>query len=192
MNKTEFLKDLDRRLRGIPKEDREDALRYYEELIVDMEITDDEDVTARLGQSKDVAKGIIDETTVKYAEEVAESKKVKGSGTVIWLTIFGILSAPVSLPLAICMFAVVLVLVIALFVVYISLFATALCMVLAGIYVFGAAFFVPGFMSKVAWSGVGLFSAGLGILLGYGMIALMRLIVKAIAGRKNKKEKRDE
>ena len=31
MNKTEFIKQLEKRLRRLPKEDRADAIRYYEE-----------------------------------------------------------------------------------------------------------------------------------------------------------------
>lgn len=188
MNKQQYLSELSNRLKGIPKEDRDDALNYYEELMGDMELSDNEDVTLRLGTPKEVAREIIDNTTVKYVEEASTSKKkVKSTGTVIWLTILGILSAPVSLPLAIVAFAIVLTLVITLLVIYLSLFATAIALVGGGLFTVGMALFAPGFMSKIAWIGAGLVAVGLGILLGFGLIVLIRLIVSGIGHKKSAK-----
>lgn len=189
MTKQEYLYDLSRRLKGLPKEDRDDALAYYDELMGDMELSDSEDVTLRLGTPKEAAKEIIDNTTAKYAEEVNSSpRKVKNSGKVIWLTILGILSAPISLPLAIVAFTVVLVLAITALAIYISLFVAAVSMVAAGGFVAAVSLFAPGFMTKLAWFGIGLLSVGLGILLGFGLVVMIKAIVNGIGRKKSKKE----
>ena len=44
MNKTEFIKQLEKRLRRLPKEDREDAIRYYEEYFEEMNWVDKDGV----------------------------------------------------------------------------------------------------------------------------------------------------
>lgn len=193
MNKQDYLNDLRKKLKGIPKEDLEDAIRYYDELMSDMDVSDSEDVSARLGSPKDVARSIIDETTVKYAEEVQNSHKIKNSGKVIWLTILGILSTPVSIPLAIALFAVSFVIFITLFAMYIAFFAAAIALCLGGLVTAGLAFIIPGVANKLAWCGLGVISAGLGLLLGYGLICLIKVVVKGIGRRKSqKKEKCNE
>ena len=63
MNKEGFIKELDKRLKYIPKEDREDAIEYYTELISDMGLDEAHDITERLGSPKECAKKILDECT---------------------------------------------------------------------------------------------------------------------------------
>ena len=62
MNRADFVKELDKRLKYIPKEDREDAIEYYTELISDMGLGENDDVAAKLGSPKEVAKQIVDES----------------------------------------------------------------------------------------------------------------------------------
>ena len=188
MTKQEYLSDLANRLKGLPKEDRDDAILYYEELIGDMELTDGEDVSLRIGTPKEVAREIIQNSTVKYAEEISENpKNVKSTGKVIWLSILGILSAPVALPLAIVLFAVALVLVITLLVIYISFFATAIALVVGGFISVVTSFMAPGFMNKITSLGMGLLGLSLGILFGWGLVLLVRVIIKGIGRKKSKK-----
>ena len=76
MNKETFLKELEKRLRYIPAEDRADAIEYYEGYIQDMELAGDEDVVSKLGTPKEVAKTILDECTNKHIDRANEQKTV--------------------------------------------------------------------------------------------------------------------
>ena len=189
MNKKEYIEDLSKRLKYIPKEDRDDAIAYYTELLGDMDFSDSEDVTIRLGLPKEAAKNIIDECTVKHVEEVKEKKSIKGTGTVIWLAILGILSLPLSLPIAIVLFAVVLVIVITFLGIYIALFATALALVIGGVMMIVLAIIMPGTRILIA-GGVGFILIGIGILMGLGLVCAVRGIVRGIGKSKARKEKK--
>ena len=62
MNKSKFIKELKLRLRGLSKEDLDDAINYYEEYFLDSGVDDEEDVTQMVGDPKDVARKILEET----------------------------------------------------------------------------------------------------------------------------------
>ena len=44
MNKITFMSELSRKLRRLPKEDYDDAMKYYEEYFLDAGINDEQDV----------------------------------------------------------------------------------------------------------------------------------------------------
>ena len=48
MNRADYIKELGKRLKYIPKEDRDDAIEYYTELISDMGIDENEDETVQI------------------------------------------------------------------------------------------------------------------------------------------------
>lgn len=68
MNKTEYLKQLNTCLKHLPKEDREDALHYYEEYFEDMGIDDTVNVSEQIGTPEEIAKEIIANCTEKHIE----------------------------------------------------------------------------------------------------------------------------
>ena len=68
MNKKEFLGSLEKHLKYLPKEDREDALNYYSEYIDDYNFAENEDISAKLGNPKDIAKNIIKECAEKHID----------------------------------------------------------------------------------------------------------------------------
>ena len=183
MNKEGFIKELDKRLKYIPGEDREDAIEYYTELISDMGLDEAQDITERLGSPKECAKKILDECTQKHVDEYEENKTVKGHATVVWLTIIGVLSLPVSLPLAVAVIVIALALVIVAFSVILSLAVAAVALVFSGLVALIAMWLAPGFSQKLVVFGMGLAALGLGTLIGFGVYMLMRIIVRKIFRR---------
>ena len=183
MNKEGFLKELDQRLKYIPKEDREDAIEYYTELISDMELDEAQDVTERLGSPKECAKKILDECTQKHVDEYEENKTIKGHATVVWLTIIGILSLPVSLPLAIAVIAIAIALVVVAAALIISFAAAAIALVISGLVSLVAMWAAPGFSQKLVILGMGLTALAFGTLLGFGVYELTTLIIRKIFRR---------
>lgn len=187
MNKAEFLNELDKRLKFIPTEDRQDAIEYYDEYIQDMGIPDGEDVVAKLGTPKEVAKNIIEECTQKHIGEYEEQKTVKSKATVIWLTILGILSLPVSLPLGLTVLIVAIALIFTAVVVVASLIFSMIVIIISGFFAAFWGFFEAGISQKLFSVGTGLVMAGVGLLIAYLLIALVRKVFKSIFSRKEGK-----
>lgn len=183
MNKTAYLKELNKRLRYIPKEDREDAVAYYSELMSDMELDEAEDVEMKLGPAKEAAKNILAECTQKHVDDYAENKTVKGHATVVWLSVLGALSLPLSLPLAIVVLALAIVIIATGLSLLISLGAVALSLTVTGLACMIVMFVAPGVANKAAMFGTGLCALGLGTLIGYGLFALVRFLCRKIFRR---------
>ncbi|MBQ6575056.1 MAG: DUF1700 domain-containing protein [Lachnospiraceae bacterium] len=192
MNKAEFIRELERRLKYIPKDDRTDAVEYYAELLSDMEVDDTEDVTERIGSAKDAAKKILNECTQKHIDEYEENKTVKGHATVVWLSILGVLSLPLSVPLAIVVFAIAF----SLFVVFISLViafvAAGIALVAGGIASLVFMWMAPGFGQKMVMLGMGLCSLATGVLMGFGVFYLVRALIGKIFRRNGIRSKENE
>ena len=170
----------------------EDAIEYYTELISDMGLDEAQDITERLGSPKECAKKILDECTQKHVDEYEENKTVKGHATVVWLTIIGVLSLPVSLPLAVAVIIIALALVIVAFSVFLSLAVAAVALVFSGLVALIAMWLAPGFSQKMVVFGMGLAALGLGTLIGFGVYMLVRLIVRKIFRRDTKVVKETE
>ncbi len=186
MNRAEYIKELDKRLKYIPKEDREDAIEYYTELMSDMAVDENEDVAARLGSPKEAAKKIVDECTQKHVDAYEENKTAKGRATVIWLSILGFLSLPVSLPLAIAVFAVAFAVIVSLLALYLSLVITAAALVVEGLISLVVMWLAPGTAEMMVVLGMGITSLALGVLLGFAMFYLGRFTIRKIFRRGSK------
>ncbi len=180
MNRNEFLKELEKRLLYIPAEDRQDALEYYDEYISDMGLSDDDDVIEKLGTPKDVARNIIDECTQKHIEKVKEEKTVKNKATVLWLSILGILSLPVSLPLAIAVIAIAFAFLMVIIALMFAAFVCSIAWVIGGIVALFIGIFVPGFGQKILTIGVGLALLGAGLLFGMLITILTKSLISRI------------
>lgn len=185
MNKNEFIKELSTRLKYIPAEDREDAISYYTEYIEDMHLDENEDVTEKIGQPKDVAKEILADVKDKHITQQKEHKSAKGGATVVWLVILGLLSAPLSIPLGIALLAIACVVVITALAVLITLGVAALALIFAGLVSIAAIFVAASFSQGLMCFGIGLTSIGVGILTGFGLFKLFQVIFN---NRKNGKK----
>ena len=180
MNRNEFLKELEKRLLYIPAEDRQDALEYYDEYISDMGLSDDDDVIEKLGTPKDVARNIIDECTQKHIEKVKEEKTVKNKATVLWLSILGVLSLPVSLPLAIAVIAIAFAFLMVIIALMFAAFVCSIAWVIGGVVALFIGILVPGFGQKILTFGVGLALLGAGLLFGMLITILTKSLISRI------------
>ncbi|MCR5685095.1 MAG: DUF1700 domain-containing protein [Lachnospiraceae bacterium] len=182
MNKQQFMQELAGCLRHLPADDRADALEYYSEYIDDLGLSDSDDVCARLGAPKDVARIIIAQTTEKKLAEQTEKKTVRGSGSIIWLVILGIFASPIALPIAIALAVIIFALVISVGSILLSFFVAGAAMVFAGV-VMALFSFLSGSVAQVfVCIGAGLFIIGLGLLIVMGTIALTKLVIRGFSG----------
>lgn len=184
MTKKLFLKELRRELSMLPFDEQEEAVSYYEEYLDEAE--DEAVAIAGLGSPKALAK------TIKLEAATAPTAKAPQTAregvSKIWIVVAAIFSAPIALPLAISMFAVVFSLLVAVASVLFALMVASVAMTGAGIFVIGAGVvMLPlGVSTSLFFAGQGLFLLGLGLLWGKGMwlvskataVVLLRMLSK--------------
>ena len=107
MNKTEFLEELRKKLSGLPKQDIEERLSFYSEMIDDRmeEGLAEENAVAEIGSPDSIASQITSETPL--SKIVKENIKTRDKRKP-WEIILLILGFPVWFPLLISFFAVCL------------------------------------------------------------------------------------
>lgn len=180
MNRKEFMEALGKQLRYLPKEDREDAIGYYEEYLMDLDVSEEEDITSIVGQPKEVVQAILADCTEKHYEEQKEGGSAKKSGVMVWLVILGIFAAPFAFPVAImilCLLFMVLILAA-------SIVFTVLCFVVA-IILAGAAALVGvvwagSIAQRVVCLGMGLAFIGAGLLGVVILVELAKVLTRGI------------
>jgi uncharacterized membrane protein len=193
MNQEAFLRELESRLRGLPREERDNALEYYREYFLDAGLAPDADVTASVGSAAEVARRILEECTTKQLAVQTKEGGAKNTAKSIWLVILGIFAAPIALPLAIVAVVLVFVILVVIFAVLFALFVSGAAIVLAGIVLIVALFWVGGIGQRLVAMGCGLILIALGILICLGIIKLTQLVTrgmaKSIQNKRNKGEK---
>jgi len=170
MKKQEFLSALAKRLSGLPKQETEERLHFYSEMIDDRmeEGRSEEEAVSEIGSVEEVAEQIIAETPLlKIVKENVKPKRRWAAWEILLLA----LGSPIWLSLAIAAFAVVLSLYVVLWSAAVSLWAVfvsfAACAVgcTAGGVLLAVGGFVPSGMIVLA---AGTVCAGLAIFTFFG------------------------
>ena len=198
MNKQEFLTRLKQELSGLPKEDIEERLAFYEEMIDDRieEGVSEEEAVLAMGDIEEIVSRIIaDIPFIKIAKKrIKPDRRMKS-----WEIILLILGSPIWLSLLIVAFAIALSIYVSIWAIDISLwsvFASLIGGVLGGI---GAG--IVFMCTNNVYSGLimiagGLVCVGLAILMFYGCVATTKglaIATKKIAiGIKNLFIKKEE
>ncbi|MDR3241074.1 MAG: DUF1700 domain-containing protein [Lactobacillaceae bacterium] len=167
-----YLATLQRYLKPLPVQEREDTYRFYEELFLDSEMTADQ-IHAEFGNPKTLARQI----NANYAmgwniedeDETADHNdrpKNKNPWNAVWLIILGVLASPILIPIAIAllvslMFVVIMLIVMAFIIagILIALAFAGGMAIVAGISVIG-----QGFMMALFLIGGGIMLLGLTVL----------------------------
>lgn len=195
MDKQTFLTQLRNQLSGLPRDDMEERLIFYSEMIDDRmeEGLSEEEAVSAVGSVDEITAQIITDTP--SPEPTAEKQKRRMKA---WEIVLLVLGAPIWLSLAVAaaavlfsVYAVIWALIISLWAVFISVAACAFAGIIVGIgFIFGGNG-LPG----TAMIGAGFVCAGLSILFFYGchaatmgLVRLTTSIATAIKKRINKKE----
>ncbi len=208
MNKSEFIEALRAKLSALPKEDAQERLHFYREMIEDrMEegLSEGEAVSA-VGNLDEISAEIVAEFSRDKAEEMipeeikTENTKEKKArrhmraGEIVLL----VLGAPLWIPILIAVFAIILSLYTSLWAVIISLWAVVGAVVLTSIggIMAGIGFALGGFtVTSVATFGASLIVAGVSVLLFVISIAATKgawFLTKIIFVRRKKSSQRKE
>ncbi|MBQ7408454.1 MAG: DUF1700 domain-containing protein [Clostridia bacterium] len=174
MKKSEFLQALKNKLKGLPKQEVEERINFYSEMIDDRveEGQSEEQAVLDIGSVDQIAAQIIaDIPFSKIAKERVRPKRALG----VWEIILLVVGSPIWLSLAVAAFAVILslylvlwVIDIALWSVFLSFAVCAVCGVIAGV-------FLVIFGNKAAGGalcGSGFICAGLTVLIFFGCKAV--------------------
>lgn len=177
MNKIEYMRDLRKYLRHLPKEDFEKAIDYFEEYFADAGVEKEMQVIEDLGSPEFAAKQIITDIAIKNTTEPA--KDMRNGLHNVWIGILAVCAAPIALPLALAFVIVIAALIFCVFIIIACFILVGILLVLISPVCIIAAFSImsvsiPAFITCI---GMGLTSAGLGCLLTYGMLRLERWIL---------------
>ncbi|MCL2217504.1 MAG: DUF1700 domain-containing protein [Defluviitaleaceae bacterium] len=177
MTKSEYLKQLDYRLRVLPAGERQDALDYYEGYLSDAE--DEFIAIAQLGTPGEVAANILANYVAKtpHPESGHGTRKERTSGAkTAWMIILALFALPVGLPIIITLAGVSFSLFIALCAVIFSFAVTGVALIAGGIMSIVAFPFIvaESFGAAMLAGGTGLFTVGLGML----FISLTRITLR--------------
>ena len=170
MSKQEFLDKLRLRLSGLPKQDVEERLSFFSEMIDDRmeEGLSEEEAVSGIGSVDETAEQIAAE--IPLAKIVTEKIKPK-RGLKAWEVVLLALGSPIWLSLAVAAFAVILSVYAVIWSVIISLwavFASLIACALGGAAA-GAVFICLGYgLTGFAMIGAGLVLAGLSVFLFFG------------------------
>jgi Predicted membrane protein len=174
MNRADFMKELERGLKKLSREEVLDALQYYNDYFDDIGVENESKAIINLGPPQKVAAQIKAESYINVANE--EQKKLKMGMKTIQIAILMILASPIALPLAGGAIATVVALLASIYLVYLSFF------LVGSIFVVMAICAVPisivtcflHFPSAVAILGGGLVCLGSGYLCLLGTFILIK------------------
>lgn len=172
MTKEAFFDALLARLAGLPREERQRVVSYYEELLLDgLESgRDEQELIAGFGQVDDIARKIWEEYATSSPQKRGTGKKVLEG--VAWFFFGLIVGLPLLLSAAalyLCGWAVLL-----------SLAAAAVALGISGVYacVAAAFFLVSAPLNALFQIGAGLLMLGIFVLFTVGVWALFRLYIR--------------
>lgn len=179
MNKQIFFSELRARLSGLPQEDIEERLGFYEEMIDDRmeEGCTEEEAVAAIGSTDEIVSQILADYPLSklVKEKVKPKRKLRA-----WEIVLLVVGSPIWLSLLIAAFAVVFSLyvvlwslIITLWAIEISFAATALAGAVSAVVL---AFQGQGLLG-LALFGAGLLFAGLAIFLFFGCVAASKGVI---------------
>ena len=198
MSREEYLNQLHKYLRKLPRQEYEDAMEYFTEYFQETDEEGAAELMKELGTPKEAARDLMTNLLDKkiedhqnYEADGQTRAEQKGSGKhVVWIALLVLFAAPVGAPLLAALAAVVLALVVCVWL-CVVLFAAALLMVGGKVFVRGI-LAVPFSMSGFAMlTGSGLLAVGAGILgvllciyLCKWSSMLIAKLVRRVTGRK--------
>lgn len=197
MNKTEFILELNEKLHGLPEDEIEKSIDFYDEIISDRieDGADEEEAVASLGDIDDIVNTIISDIPLpKLIKEKMKPKRKLSTFEIVLL----VLGAPIWLSLLLSLFAVVLsvyvviwTVVVCLWAVFVSFVACALSAVVCGFVFMGFTNVYTGLAivgAGVVLMGLSIFSFYLCKVLSKGMVLLSKKVLLLIKNCFVKKE----
>lgn len=169
MNKYEFINQLDKKLKSLPNEEREDALKYYEEYFEEARIGENENVLGELAHPSEIASQLLSEYAVKGIN--LNKTSIKTSASSIWFIILAIIVSPLALPIALPMIIFIFVAVI-----LVSVFSFVFVVVSGSLIASGFSVVIRGLSNIFSNFTMGITDIGVGLILVGVTVAVVVVI----------------
>ena len=200
MKTDEYLRQLSKYLKKLPKADYDDAMEYFTEYFAETDENEAKKLMDELGTPKEAACDIISNILEKKIDEKkqadSEKKQVdsdkKSVFGVLWIALLAIFALPVATPLLISglivMFCVLLCVVLAV----LCVFLFGVCAAIAGMAVIARAIVTVklSISSEIMLSGLGLAAIGVGIIIVLLGVLCVRLFAELTIKFAHKASKR--
>lgn len=182
MNKQEYLNALNKELKKLPKEEKQNAMQYYMEYFDDAGPEQEQKVMIELGHPKDVANTLLSDYAIKRMNMPAPVTTKKNLSALKWV-IIALVASPIALPLAFCLILLVLLVAATAFLLMAFCVAASVVGAACGVVACASAIyllFIHDPATFFVFSGAGLLSIAFSILLGMSGVGLGRLTVRLI------------
>lgn len=182
MTKKEYMKKLAYQLRRLPKEDYDKAMDYFEEYFEDAGIENEQKAIQDLGTPEEAASALILELAQENA--VKPPKTMKRRFSALWIAVLALFAAPIALPLALAILAVIASAVLAVLAVVAAILLSAFsCVAVSVLGIIGGIAILPQTIGGgLVNIGLSLILIGCGILITYFSIWLTRWVIVKLAG----------
>ena len=177
MTKKEYMKKLAYQLRRLPKEDFDKAMDYFEEYFEDAGIENEQKAIEDLGAPEEAASALILDLAQENA--VKPPKTMKRRFSALWIAILALFAAPIALPLALGILAVIGAVILGILAVVGGILISALAAIAGS---GGIAIIPQTFGGGLVTIGLSLMLIGCGILVTYFTILLARWAIIKLAG----------
>ncbi len=180
MTRHEYLEQLDRYLRKLPKADYEEAMDYFTEYFDEAGVENEAAVMAELGTPKEAAHDILSQLLDKKMEAPITSPKSQLN--LAWVALLGLFAAPIALPVALVVIALGFAGLVTLLALLFSVVVVGVSFVAAGVYLVfdGLALIGTSLAGTVFGVGVGLAFVGLSLLTAFLGFEAISFLVKAL------------
>lgn len=184
MNRIEYMKELERALKRLPKAEREEALFYYNEYFDDAGPERESEAMEELGDAKEIAAQIVKELALKRLAEPKPERAAKKGLSTLWIVLLALCAAPIGLPLLLAVVVFGLAMVITVFSIFAALLISGVIFVAVGIVSIAAGiYFLPTQLaSGIFILGTALGESGVGLLLICAGCASCKYIFKGMGG----------
>lgn len=174
MNKKDFLAALDGSLKGLPKEDREKSLSFYEEMVNDRmeEGETEEEAVAAIGSVEEITAQVLSDIPLT---RLVKAKVMPRRALKVWEIVMIILGAPLWLPVLLVGVVLLLCVYLLLWAMILTLYTMDLTLALGGIVFTVGAFLYTGHIpTLLTFLGIGLACMGLGVFVFFGLNQLTK------------------
>ena len=182
MTKKEYMKKLAYQLRRLPKKDYDKAMDYFEEYFEDAGTEHEQKAIQDLGTPEEAASALILDLAQENAAKPPKTMKRRFSA--LWIAILALFAAPIALPLALGILAVIGAVILGILAVVGGILISALAAVAGSILgiIGGIAIIPQTFGGGLITIGFSLMMIGCGILVTYFTILLARWLIVKLAG----------
>lgn len=182
MTKKEYMKKLAYQLRRLPKEDYDKAMDYFEEYFEDAGTENEQKAIQNLGTPEEAASELILELAQENA--VKPPKTMKRRFSALWIAVLALFAAPIALPLALAILAVIASAVLAVLAVVAAILLSAFsCVAVSVLGIIGGIAILPQTIGGgLVNIGLSLILISCGILVTYFSIWLTRWVIVKLAG----------